>query len=72
MQIWNVNVDNVVISNLIETKSNSKYLTVIRPLVLIIPEMSGCLRHLKLKMEIKIKTIKLMPFHKDDEKLLEK
>ena len=54
-------VDNIVISKLIETKTNSKYLVwikfekAIRPLVLILPEISGMLRHLKLKMEIKIK-----------------
>ena len=38
IQIWYVDVDNIVISKLIETKNNSKYLTgyldeVIRPLV---------------------------------------
>ena len=39
-QIWDVNVDNIVLSKIIETKTNSKYLIgyldeVIRPLVLI-------------------------------------
>ena len=38
INVWNVNVDNIVISNLTETKNNSKYLIgyldeVIRPLV---------------------------------------
>ena len=49
--IWdiNVNVDNIVISRLIETKNNSKYLTgyldkVISPLVLKFPKMSGFTR----------------------------
>ena len=46
IKTWNVNVDNVVISKLIETKTNSKYLigikfdNVIRPLVLIMPKMN--------------------------------
>ena len=60
IKIWDVNVDNMVILKLIETKTNSKYLIgikfdkAIRSLVLIMPKMSG---HLKLKKEIKIKTI---------------
>ena len=38
INVWNVNVDNIVISNITETKNNSKYLIgyldeVIRPLV---------------------------------------
>ena len=46
INIWNVNVDNIVVSNLTETKNNSKYLIgyldeVIRPLILIFPKMSG-------------------------------
>ena len=41
-----VNIDNIVISNLVETKTNSKYLLgyldkVIRPLVLLLHKMSG-------------------------------
>ena len=42
INIWDVNVDNIVISKLIETKTSSKYLIgikfgkAIRPLVLII------------------------------------
>ena len=48
-----------MISKLVETKTNSKYLItyldkVIRPLVLTMPKISGVLRLLKLKMEIKI------------------
>ena len=48
--IWDVHVDNIVISKLVETKSNNKYLIryldkVIRPLVMALPNM---LRHLKL------------------------
>ena len=47
IKIWDVNVDNIVVSKLIETKTNSKYLIgikldkAIRPLVLIMPKMSG-------------------------------
>ena len=43
---WNVIVDNIDISKLVKTKTNSKYLTgyldkAIRPFVLIMPKMSG-------------------------------
>ena len=46
VEIWGFNVDNMVISKLVETKSNSKYLIgyldeVIRALVLILPKMRG-------------------------------
>ena len=50
-KIWDVNVDNIVISKLVKTKTNSKYLIrkkidkAIRSLVLIMPKMSGYLRH---------------------------
>ena len=62
MKIWDVNVDNTVISKLVKIKTYSKYLTgyldkAIKPLVLIIPKMSGYVKTLKLKKEIKIKTI---------------
>ena len=45
IKIWNVNVDNIVISKLLQTKNISKYLIgyldkVIRPLVLILPKIS--------------------------------
>ena len=41
-----MDVNNIVISKLIETKTNSKYLIgyldkLIRPLILILPKMSG-------------------------------
>ena len=62
MKIWDVNVDNTVISKLVKIKTYSKYLTgyldkAIKPLVFIIPKMSGYVKTLKLKKEIKIKTI---------------
>ena len=48
--IWNVNVDNIVISNLIETNNNSKYLIGYLDEVIKWLDMS---KHLKIKMEIK-------------------
>ena len=59
MKIEEVNIDNIVISKLIETKTNSQYLIgyldkVIRPLVLIMPKMSGYVQTFKVK---DIKTI---------------
>ena len=58
-KIWDVDVNNIIILELVETKTNSKYLIgyldkVIRLSVLVLPKMSG---GLKLKMEIKIKII---------------
>ena len=54
IKIWEVNVDNIVVSKSIETKSNSKYLIgysdkAIRPLVLITPKMSGYVKTFKVK-----------------------
>ena len=45
IKIWIFNVDNIVISKVVKTNTNSKYLTgyldkVIRPLVLLMPKMS--------------------------------
>ena len=62
---------------LIKTKSNSKYLigyldNVIRPLVLIMPEMIGYIKTFKVKDGDKDKNNKLISFRIDDEKLLEK
>ena len=56
------NVDNIVISKLVETKSNFNYLIgyldkAVRPLVLIMPRKSEYVKILKLNKEIKIKTI---------------
>ena len=77
IEIWDVNVYNIVISKLIETKTNSKYLIgyldkVIIPLALIMPKMSGYAKTFKVKDGDKSKCNKLMSFHIDDEKLLEK
>ena len=56
---WDVNIAHKVSSKLVRKKTNPKYLTgyldkAIRLLVSIMPKKSG---YLKLKMEIKIKTI---------------
>ena len=78
INICDVNVDNIVISKLIETKTNSKYLIgikfdkTIRPLVLMMPKMSGYVKTFKVKEGNKDKTNKLMSFPIVDEKLLEK
>ena len=56
VKVWDVNVDNIVVSKLVKTKTNSKYVIgikfdkVIRSLVLIMPEMSGYLLKLKIKL----------------------
>ena len=48
IKIWDVNVDNIVVSKLVETKTDSRYLIgikfdkAVRSLVLIMPKMSGC------------------------------
>ena len=60
IKIWDVNVDNIVISKLVKTKTNSKLLIgyldkAIRPLVLIMPKISGYVK--TIKKEIKIKAI---------------
>ena len=68
-----VNVDNIVFSKLVKTKTNSIYLIgcvdkAIRQLVLIMPEMSRYVKTLKNKD----RNNKLMSFRIDDEKQLEK
>ena len=68
LKIWDVNDDNIVISKLIEAKTNSKYLIgikfdkSIRPLVLIMPKMSGYIKIFKVEDKIN----KLMSFRLDD------
>ena len=78
MKIWDVNVvDNMVISKLVETKTNSKYLIrrkfdkAKRLLVSIMPKISGYVKKCKVKEGDKDKNNKLMSFCIDDEKLLE-
>ena len=63
-----INVDNIVISKFVKTKTNSKSLYKdIRPLVFIMPKMSGYVK----TFNVEDKNNKLMSF-RWDEKLLEK
>ena len=73
IKICDVNVDNLVISKLVKTKTNSKYLIVyldegIRPVFLIMPKMSRYVKTFK----VEDKNNKFMSFRIDDRKLLEK
>ena len=74
IKIWDVNVDDIVISKLIETKTNSKYSIgikfdkAIRPLVLIMPKMCGYVKSFKVNNGDKDNKKKLMSFRIDDEK----
>ena len=73
IKIWDVNVDNIVISKLIKAKPNCKYLIRyldkdIKPLVLIMPKMSGYVKTFKVKDKNNI----LTSLRIDDEKLLQK
>ena len=59
---WDVNVDNTVISKLVKTKTNSKYLIgyldkTIRPRVLIMLKMSRYVKTFKGKYRDKVKKI---------------
>ena len=77
VKIWYINVENIVISKLIETKTNIKYLIryldkTIRPLVLIMPRISGYGNAFEVKYRDKYKNNKLMYFCIYDEELLEK
>ena len=62
--VWDVNIDNIVISKLVKTKTNPNYLIryldkVIRPLVSILPKMSGYVKTFKVEDKDKDKSIKL-------------
>ena len=74
---WDVNVENIVFSKLVETRTNSKYLigylgNVIKPLVLILPKISAYVKTLKVKDGDNDKNNKLMFFRVDAEKIIEK
>ena len=50
LKIWDINVDNIGISKLVGIKNNSKYIigyldNIIRPLVVILPKMSGYVKN---------------------------
>ena len=73
LQIGDVDFDNSIILKLVKIKTNSKYLIrslekAIRPLVLIMPKLSGYVK----TFEVKEGDNKLISFRIDDEKLLEK
>ena len=75
--ICDANVNHIVISKLVEMKTNSKYLIrhleeVVKPLDLILLKISECVKTFKEKGEHRNKNDKLMSLHKDDKKLLEK
>ena len=77
IKIWDTNVDNLVISKIVKAKSNYKYLIgyldkAIRPLVFIMPKMSGYVKTFKVKDGDKDRDNKLISFQIDHEKLLEK
>ena len=63
--MWEVNVENIVISILVKTKTNSKYLIgidfdkAIRSLVLIMPKMSGYVKTFQVKEGDKDKNNKI-------------
>ena len=62
-----INVDNIVISKFVKTKTNSKSLYKdIRPLVFIMPKMSGYVKTFK----VEDKNNKLMSYCIDDGKLI--
>ena len=78
MNSWDVNVNKIVISNLIEAQNNFKYLIgyfdeFIRLLVLMLPKMSGYVTTFKNGDRDKDnnKNNELMFFHINNEKLLE-
>ena len=65
IKIWDVIVDNIVTSKLLDTKTNSKYFTgyldeVIKLLVLILHKMSRYVKNFKVKDGNKDKNYKLM------------
>ena len=76
--IWGVNVDNITISKLVKTKTNSECLIGIKfdkarsPLLLIMPKMSGYVKTFKVIEGDKDKSNKLMSFRIFREKVLEK
>ena len=75
IKYWDGDVNDIVISKLVETKDNCSYLIgcidkVIRLLVLILSKMSGHVKTLKIKDGEKDEGNKLQPFRIDDENML--
>ena len=76
IRIWDVDLDKLVISKLVKTYKSSNYFIgyldkFIRPLVLILPKMSGYVKTFKVKDRDKDTNNNLTSFRIDDEKLLE-
>ena len=76
-KISEINVDNIVISKTVKTKTNFKCLIgylvkAIKPFVLIMPKMNWYVKTFKVKDRDKNKNNKLMSSHTVDEKLLQK
>ena len=74
-KIRDVNVDTIVISKLVQTKTNTKYLIgyfdkTVRLLVLIMPKMGGYVKTFKVKDGFKNKNNTLMTFCINYEELL--
>ena len=77
IKMWDVDVNNTVISKSVKKKSNSRYLIeyldeFVQPLVLVMPKMSGYYKTFKDEGEHKNKNDKLMSLRIDDDKLLNK
>ena len=75
--IWEVNVNNLAISKLVDTNNNSTYLIeylgeVTTPLVLTLPKLSEYIKTFKDKGGEKKKNNKLLSLSTDNDKLLEK
>ena len=77
INVWDVNVDQLVISKLSKTKTNSKYLIEIKfdksmgPLDLIMPKMNEYVKTFEVKNGDQDKNNKLMSLRRDYEKLFE-
>ena len=77
IKIWDVDVNNIVISKFVETKNNLKHLIgyldkIMKLLVLLLPKMSGYVKTFEVKDGDKDKKNKWMFFRIDDDKLLVK
>ena len=75
--IWEVNVNNLAISKLVDTNNNSTYLIeylgeVTTPLVLTLPKLSEYIKTFKDEGGEKKKNNKLLSLSTDNDKLLEK
>ena len=71
IKIWDVNIDNIVISKLVKTKTNFKYLIeyldkAIRSLVLIMPKSSGYVKTFKVNDGDEDKNNELVSLRIDD------